>query len=733
MIREGIEFSNFIKRQGLPQNSENKLIETTKRILNRTDLLGGEASSNCQLVVGQVQSGKTMSFTALVALAHDNGFPIVVVLAGTKNILLSQTADRLRKDLKADGDGGANPWVILKKLTKGKRRENSANVQKILSIWTEKKAPDFFKPTVVITCLKNRESIEEVIYVLNSLRGRFDVNDFPVLIVDDEGDQAGLNLHHATDEESPIYAAIKKLRNSLARHSYVMYTATPQGPLLISIEDTLSPKYVTLLEAGSDYLGGEDLFYEKSPFVKYIPNIETAQIFDTEKSSPIPPSLKKSVAFFLLALFVAQKRSWPKPISMLVHPHSKISSHLKHAMWVNNLLESWSTILQDQAENLYQVEKEKYFIPAEAELGKTYKFPKDWDLDIVLEELRWWISKIQVRVVNSKRDEITPDEWKAFAGWIVIGGNSLERGFTIENLAVTYMPRSTGVGNVDVIQQRGRFFGYKKSYQDLLRGWFFQDKAQAYFDYVLHEKSIRGELEKIDRGNGKLSDWRRRFLLDPAYNPVRKQVISMGIFHKSISKFKQQSLFHPQLQTGKEAFIERLYSLRSDFQPMPNDPRTHNRNYFSSITVEEALELLADWPMAPDNRAELSDIVWALRVIVDEGEIENSHLILMDWNSSGKNQYVRERSMLKFKANPDLSPEEQRINNLWQGPTISLGKSYPGDAEMFIKDSISIQVHRVLPIYEKEKRPDVVALGLIVPTKTRGILGQLFKDARDFA
>lgn len=53
-----------------------------------------------------------------------------------------------------------------------------------------------------------------------------------------------------------------------------MYTATPQGPLLIGIEDTLSPKYVTLLEAGADYLGGEDLFYEKSSFVRYIPNTE---------------------------------------------------------------------------------------------------------------------------------------------------------------------------------------------------------------------------------------------------------------------------------------------------------------------------------------------------------------------------------------------------------------------------------------------------------------------------
>lgn len=51
--------------------------------------------------MGQVQSGKTMSFTALIALAHENGFPLVIVLAGTKNILLSQTTDRLRRDLRA--------------------------------------------------------------------------------------------------------------------------------------------------------------------------------------------------------------------------------------------------------------------------------------------------------------------------------------------------------------------------------------------------------------------------------------------------------------------------------------------------------------------------------------------------------------------------------------------------------------------------------------------------------
>ena len=51
------------------------------------------------LTVGYVQSGKTMSFTTLTALAADNGYRIVIYLAGTKNNLLSQTTKRLTKDL----------------------------------------------------------------------------------------------------------------------------------------------------------------------------------------------------------------------------------------------------------------------------------------------------------------------------------------------------------------------------------------------------------------------------------------------------------------------------------------------------------------------------------------------------------------------------------------------------------------------------------------------------------
>ena len=58
-----------------------------------------QAQETTHLVVGYVQSGKTMSFTGLTALALDNGYRIIIYLAGTKNNLLEQTSKRLKKDL----------------------------------------------------------------------------------------------------------------------------------------------------------------------------------------------------------------------------------------------------------------------------------------------------------------------------------------------------------------------------------------------------------------------------------------------------------------------------------------------------------------------------------------------------------------------------------------------------------------------------------------------------------
>ena len=83
----------------------------------------------------------------------------------------------------------------------------------------------------------------------------------------------------------------------------------------------------------------------------------------------------------------------------------------------------------------------------------------------------------------------------------------------------------------------------------------------------------------------------------------------------------------------------------------------------------------------------------------------------MDWDDENQAQRIRDRSMLKSRINPNLLPEEQVIANIFQGPSSKAEGNYPGDSEMSIPNSLSIQVHRVKPIYGDQSQTDVVALG----------------------
>ena len=62
------------------------------------------------LVLGQVQSGKTMSFTGVATLARDNGVRLVIVITGISSQLLEQSVQRLRRDLGIE-QGSQSGWV----------------------------------------------------------------------------------------------------------------------------------------------------------------------------------------------------------------------------------------------------------------------------------------------------------------------------------------------------------------------------------------------------------------------------------------------------------------------------------------------------------------------------------------------------------------------------------------------------------------------------------------------
>ncbi|MBU3714202.1 MAG: endonuclease, partial [Ferruginibacter sp.] len=272
-IAEGLRTRDLISRlTKLDSDERDNLINETTEILSKCVNPVNTNDSTTGIAIGYVQSGKTMSFTTLTALALDNGFRIVIYFAGIKVNLLEQTTKRLKKDLHTDGDNAR----FYKVYQSPSVSENvHGKIQSALRL--------NHKPAILITVLKHYKHIEELTKIFKTAEVREELGNNGVLIIDDEADQASLNTYARKnsktedwedDEFSSTYSSILNLRASLSNHSYIQYTATPQGPLLINIMDLLSPKFHVVLTPGKSYTGGKTFFENNTDLIFTIPDTE---------------------------------------------------------------------------------------------------------------------------------------------------------------------------------------------------------------------------------------------------------------------------------------------------------------------------------------------------------------------------------------------------------------------------------------------------------------------------
>jgi len=159
-------------------------------------------------------------------------------------------------------------------------------------------------------------------------------------------------------------------------------------------------------------------------------------------------------------------------------------------------------------------------------------FPQIPVFDELMRVMSLVIGDTRILQVNSTPQGEKDVKWHENDYWILVGGQKLDRGFTVEGLTVTYMPRSMGTGNADTLQQRARFFGYKKSYQGLCRVFLTQDVADSFKQYVEHEEFVRDAL--ADFSGRSLSEWKRDFILTRLMNPTRPGVIGIDIDRVSL-------------------------------------------------------------------------------------------------------------------------------------------------------------------------------------------------------
>ena len=612
------------------------------------------------LVLGYVQSGKTTAMTSLAAAARDEGYRLIVALLGTTNILLDQNQERMAKALGID-DRSDYAWVIETN-PKGKAAGN-----RILD-WLERDR------TVLIPILKHAGRIDALKETLKEL----ELGSVPTLIIDDEADQASLNVG-ASEAPSKTYAAISGLRDAVPMNLYVQFTATPYAPLLLHPDDHLQPDFVEFLEPGRGYTGGREFFVKSAErVIRDVPSLEEQR----PKKLPLllPHSLMRALgAFYAGTTQLLHTRQASPPISMLIHSTQRNDVQERYHFLLKRQLDEWRCTLTADSSyaSLPQVVRDEY--ERLVSLGHSRMPDADFvqGFDYALRETTPWL-------VNSTSD-LKKVDWKVAPIHILIGGNKLDRGFTVEGLTVTYMNRPPS-DQVDTIEQRARAFGYRGDLLDYCQFFATKRTVRILTDIVYTEMDLRSELYDHVRAGNSIASWAREVgLLIPPGTKATRATVARAVVRQAAGWASARSpLMDPESRRTNRELVSNI----GLFEAADED---YGRLRFRTVwltPVEVAERLLTPWAtneFSPGWRhSEVTDLV--RRYPHQDRPIP---IMLMENNGE-----AREREW----------NEQVGFVNLFQGEDTTERDSpawYPGDRYVMglreNADQLVIQVHRVRP------------------------------------
>jgi len=477
------------------------------------------------LVLGHVQSGKTASFTAVIAKAADAGYRFIIVLSGMNNVLRYQTQVRIDEDLI---DANEEHWITVTDIEGDFSSKGNVN-----SFLTEKHS------TKVLGVVKKNSSRLERLYEWLTGARKEVLRACPILIIDDEADQASPNSHPKPDERTKINELIVKLLSDLPKAAYVGYTATPFANLFIdpSLPEDLYPRdFIVDLPRGEGYFGTEQLF-GRAPLdeteepidgldvIRQVPEYEADMLKPSNREErhtfipTIPSSLREAMLYFWMASAARRVRGQrDKHSSMLIHTTQYAAVHHNTRAVIDRFKNTvLAQILNSDAALTGELEalwrREQAALPSQ-ELGLE---------PVAFESLKAHLPDVlelvETKVENGSspmldRVDYRQDDDGNGRIYIVVGGNVLSRGLTLEGLTVSFFIRSASA--YDTLLQMGRWFGYRPGYADLARVWMTEELRDYFHDLASVEQEIRKDIERYKDGDVTPLDFAVRIRQHPA-------------------------------------------------------------------------------------------------------------------------------------------------------------------------------------------------------------------------
>ena len=496
------------------------------------------------LIIGDVQSGKTATYTGLICKAADAGYKVVILLAGITENLRQQTQERIDEGVigytrKRDGHREVSGKVGVGLDQKGIKATSftscatdfigdcdkistSLEAHNSLVIFVVKKNVSVL--TKLYRWLKE-QNIDPVLGYVNN----------PMLLIDDEADNASVNTNSAEVDPTKTNKIIRDICGLFKNATYVGFTATPFANVFIDPDsvdkmkqaDLFPEHFIYALPTPSTYIGAEKIFYEDGEHYKnlrFISDIEEPDYasdeyrdmvrndIETLNSGPfyyrhkkewhgtLPESLRTSILCFFIANVIRDLRGQRSaPRSMLIN----MSRFIRVQNIIRDEVEAiWNSFVNTIRFDFNDKRSHNTNLPLYKELKGIWDDHFSDIIDVSFERvidkqnLLDSVSNIKIVVVNGSRTSGKLDykENKSLRV-IAVGGLALSRGLTLEGLTVSYFYRNTAT--FDVLMQMGRWFGYRHGYEDLFQIWTSEISADWYAEISRASVALKDDIRTM--------------------------------------------------------------------------------------------------------------------------------------------------------------------------------------------------------------------------------------------
>lgn len=609
--------------------------ETSDTIVGLTPDPAEEPYAAKGLVVGFIQSGKTTNFTAVAAKLADLDYRMVIVLAGIHNALRRQTQDRLYHYLIPKNKGR---WFPLTSSSSDFDLSSLNDNDKT----TKHDAAAYLRnpgKTSLLVVKKNHVVLKKLLKWLSAPEAVKALENQPVLIIDDEADQASV----ATRSINPL---IREILQLMPRSTYIGYTASPFANVFIDPHDSsdLYPKdFIYSLPQPEGYFGPEVLFgrdvlsrdeedIEGYDMIREIPEEDEFLYRPKTKDEEdgfkpaMTEELRDAISWFFLATAARWGRQGLVDSSMLIHTSFKTKIH-----------ESYEEIIQEEIDRLKSAVKQ-------SDTDELSRLRNQWETECervpssdwgresesfaeILQLLPDVLEDVRIVIDNSRSEERLDYDYREYNTIIAVGGNTLSRGITLEGLVSSVFLRPTNT--YDTLLQMGRWFGFRNGYEDLPRIWTTDSLRRAFRHLSLVEHEMRSDINMYELQNTTPMDAAVRIRTHPSLRVTAKMGASKPA-RTSYSGARLQVRYYKRddadwLENNWDAGLDLIQAAGRASKPTTLE---NGSVLFTNVPVGEVLKFLDRYEILPD-QADL-DRDMLEKYITERNSAENPQLTR--WN-----------------------------------------------------------------------------------------------------